>query len=64
MRYFKILNEGGNLVAFGKNDIIGVEITEEEYNALREQYRVEREDALTDAVNALELLGYTEVENG
>ena len=38
MRYFKILNADGNLAAFGKNDTIGAEITEEEYNSLLEQY--------------------------
>lgn len=38
MRYFKVLNKDSNLAAFGKNDTIGEEITEEEYNVLCEQY--------------------------
>ncbi len=32
MRYFKILDKDGKTRGFGKNDNIGIEITEEEYN--------------------------------
>lgn len=39
MRYFKILHpETGEITAVGKNDSLGVEITEEEYNAIHAEY--------------------------
>lgn len=38
MRCFKILDAEGKLAAFGKNDAIGTEITEAEYNELYAQY--------------------------
>ena len=70
--YYKRIDENGNVVSLItcnihlKESAEQIEITEDEYNelyaALPQPEPVE--DDLTDAVNALELLGYTEVENG
>ena len=58
MRCFKILNAEGKLSAFGKNDILGTEITEAEYNELYAQYDfVSDEAAAADYEAALRRLG-------
>lgn len=60
MRYFKIMAQDGSVAAFGKNDIIGEEITEEEYNALLEQYprpdHTEMETTAYDKARAWDIL--------
>lgn len=62
MRYFKILNpETGNIVGFGKNDNLGVEITVEEYEALLAEHCPPSDEAtLEDYEAALAELGVTE----
>lgn len=52
MRYFKILDKDGKMCGVGKNDNIGIEITEAEYNDFmkpiieeQERQRVEFEEA-------------------
>ena len=62
MRYFKILNpETGEIAGFGKNDNLGVEITEEEYNALcAEHCPFSDEATVEDYEAALAELGVTE----
>lgn len=54
MRYFKILDKDGKLCGFGKNDSIGIEITEEEYNEamkpiieIKEKRQVEIDEAIS-----------------
>lgn len=48
MRYFKITDENANILAIGKNDNLGIEITEAEYKALLTEIR-----AKADLVNQL-----------
>lgn len=70
--YYKRIDEEGNVVSLItcdqrlKESAEQIEITEAEYNELYALLPQPEpvEDDLTDAVNALELLGYTEVENG
>ena len=70
--YYKRIDENGNVVSLITCDqhleesAEQIEITEAEYNELYALLPQPEpvEDDLTDAVNALELLGYTEVENG
>lgn len=58
MRYFKILNAEGNLAAFGRNDTMGTEITEAEYNELCVQYAPLSDEAeAADYEAALRRLG-------
>lgn len=70
--YYKRIDEEGNVASLItcdqhlKESAEQIEITEAEYNELYALLPQPEpvEDDLTDAVNALELLGYTEVENG
>ena len=61
MRYFKVLNKDGAVAAFGKNDTIGEEITEEAYNALYAAHCPPNDRAAeADYLAALEKLGVTQ----
>ena len=56
MRYFKILNEDGSLAVFGKNDIIGEEITEEEYNSLYAEHCPPQTNTVREKAQAWDVL--------
>lgn len=61
MRYFKVLGADGSLSAFGKNDTVGVEISEEAYNALYAAHCPPDDRAAeADYLAALEKLGVTQ----
>ena len=55
MRYFKILDKDGKLCGFGKNDSIGIEIAEEEYNAAMKPIIEARERRQAEIKEAVEL---------
>ena len=55
MRYFKILDKNGNVCGYGKNDSIGIEITEDEYNAAMEPIIEAREKRQAEIKEALDL---------
>lgn len=55
MRYFKILDKNGNTCGVGKNDNIGIEITEEEYNEAMKPIIDARKRRQAEIKEALEL---------
>ena len=60
MRYFKVLNTEGNVAAFGRNDTVGMEITETEYSELCARYAPVSDEAdAADYEAALRRLGVT-----